>query len=163
MGYCLLTLCIFMQSMSESNFTQNKISQILFKPNFKAFWQLEEGFQRCGFLYPTPLLPGLYSPKKPGSNRVKKKVLQLPMRFKFPFFLISLSWKIIWVNKIWLSKIWVDDGRKFYNKSMKPYLQDNNKEKFIQNEVEWKSAEPLGDLLELQRKTYGCIIKKRVY
>ena len=41
-----------MQSVSQSNFKQKEISQTLLKPNFKAFWQSEEGFQRCGFLYP---------------------------------------------------------------------------------------------------------------
>ena len=34
-----------MQSMSQSNFKQKKMSQILLKPNFKAIWQSEEGFQ----------------------------------------------------------------------------------------------------------------------
>ena len=48
-----------MQSLSQSNFKQKEISQLLLKPNFKAFWQSEEGFQMCVFLY---LLPGFYTP-----------------------------------------------------------------------------------------------------
>ena len=61
----LLILCIFMQSVSQSNFRPKEISQILLKPNFKAFWQSAEGFQRCGFLYP-PLSRDFISPKSPG-------------------------------------------------------------------------------------------------
>ena len=53
-----------MQSMSQSNFKQKEISQILLKPNFKAFGQSEEGFQSWGFL---SLLPwDFIPPKSPG-------------------------------------------------------------------------------------------------
>ena len=55
-----------MQSMSQSNFKQKEISQILLKPNFKAFWQSEAGFQKCGFLYPSSRLRDFIPPKSPG-------------------------------------------------------------------------------------------------
>ena len=45
---------------------QKEISQILLKPNFKAFWQSEEGFQRCSFLYPSPPPRDFIPPKSPG-------------------------------------------------------------------------------------------------
>ena len=54
-----------MQSISQCKFKQKEISQILPKPDFKAFRQSEKGFQRCGFLYLPlgdfilPLSPGL--------------------------------------------------------------------------------------------------------
>ena len=51
--------------MSQSNFKQKEISQILFKANFKAFWQ-SEGFQRCGFLYPPLPSRDFMPPKSPG-------------------------------------------------------------------------------------------------
>ena len=40
---------MFMQSMGQSNFKQKEISEVLVKPNLKAFWQSEKGFQKCGF------------------------------------------------------------------------------------------------------------------
>ena len=43
-----------MQSMSQSNFKQKEKSQVLLKPNFKAFSQSEVSFQRCD-----PLSPGI--------------------------------------------------------------------------------------------------------
>ena len=44
-------------------FKQKEISQKLLKPNFKAFWQSEEGFQRDGFLY-APSPPRDFMPPK---------------------------------------------------------------------------------------------------
>ena len=54
-----------MQSMSQSNFEQKEISQLLLKPNFKALSESEEGFQRCGFPCPFPS-PYFIPPKNPG-------------------------------------------------------------------------------------------------
>ena len=51
-----------MQSMSQNNFKQKEISQILLRPNFKVFWQSEQGFQRCGFVYAPPLPAEFYTP-----------------------------------------------------------------------------------------------------
>ena len=65
-----------MQSMSEGNFKQKEISQISLKPNFKAFWQSEEGFQRCGFLY----LPVWYSSTK---FSIIKPSINIPWSWKF--------------------------------------------------------------------------------
>ena len=64
-----------MQSMTQSSFKQKEISQILFKPNFKAFWQSGEGFQRCGFLYPPP--GDFIPPKSPGLIGLTKTIIQI--------------------------------------------------------------------------------------
>ena len=72
--------------MSQSNFKQKEISQILLKPNFKAFWQSEEGFQRWGFLYRSP---GFYTPQKYGSNRVKLFFYALFKKIVVAEFLLS--------------------------------------------------------------------------
>ena len=46
-----------MESMSQTSVKQKEMSQILLKLNFKAFWQSEEGLQRCDILYPPPPAP----------------------------------------------------------------------------------------------------------
>ena len=74
-----------MESMSQSDFKQKEISQILLKPNFKVFWQSEEGFQRCGFLSP-PL--DFIPAKSPGLRELNKHTLCTFIIFSLICFLI---------------------------------------------------------------------------
>ena len=89
-----------MQSMSQSNFKQKEISEVLVKPNLKAFWQSERGFQKCGFC-PGIFVPGFYTPIKLTSDRVNKVIISLT-------FLIWMSGK----NKSTLSALWFVKYRK---------------------------------------------------
>ena len=79
-----------MQTMNQSNYKQKEISQILLKPNFKAFSQSEDGFQRCGFFTtPSPAAPRDFIPPKcPGLIGLMLKLIYFsnPSSMKFILF-----------------------------------------------------------------------------
>ena len=63
-----------------------------------------------------------------------------------------------------LRKIWVDKGSKFYHRSMKLFLENNNI-KIYSKHSEWKSVIAYRCIITLKNKIYKCMtsVSKNVY